>query len=340
MFMPKQIFGMLIAAVLAAGLLGCDDKAIHSYHAPPEPPPGRVVASSDGNAGGMPMAGASGPAVKWTVPADWREVEQGGAMRVATFQTGPASQPLEVAVTGGPGRVGGVLANINRWRGQMGLKPVTTVPEPMAEFEAKGLHGQIFEMTGIASSAAGRMMARPAPPQAPSQQQAQEGDAKPKRMLAAMILGPGWTWFVKAVDTPQRIDAHRDAIIDFAKSFHLASPDAALAGATAEASAGSSSMPMPMGQPRAGATRGAMGWTLPEGWQTQQANPPLMAAFQATTSNGPVRVTVARLPAMGGRVLPNINRWRRQVGLEPVPSLDAQPHEHVKVAGNEGCCSI
>lgn len=43
-------------------------------------------------------------------------------MRIATYKAPPG--PVEVSVTRFPGRVGGELANINRWRGQLGLTPI------------------------------------------------------------------------------------------------------------------------------------------------------------------------------------------------------------------------
>ncbi|MBL9087922.1 MAG: hypothetical protein JNM10_12365 [Planctomycetia bacterium] len=66
---------------------------------------------------------------QWTAPAGWT---QGPArsMRVATFvPTGAPSS--EVAVSILKGTAGGVRANLDRWRGQMGAAPLTD-----AEFEA------------------------------------------------------------------------------------------------------------------------------------------------------------------------------------------------------------
>ena len=46
-------------------------------------------------------------------------------MRRATFLVkGADGQSAEIAVSVFPGDVGGLMANINRWRGQIGLGPV------------------------------------------------------------------------------------------------------------------------------------------------------------------------------------------------------------------------
>jgi hypothetical protein len=65
---------------------------------------------------------------QWKLPAGWREVP-GGEMRFATLEIGPPEQALRLTVT--PlGRPDGelseyVLSNVNLWRSQMSLPPIT-----------------------------------------------------------------------------------------------------------------------------------------------------------------------------------------------------------------------
>lgn len=72
----------------------------------------------------------------WTLPQGWRELPASGtgpAARFATLQTGTADKPLDVAVTSLPLEgVEAIIMNINRWRTQMGLRPVET-KEQLAE---------------------------------------------------------------------------------------------------------------------------------------------------------------------------------------------------------------
>src|SRR5262245_5835634 len=68
---------------------------------------------------------STGPEAKpsWTLLEGWRQLP-GGEFRYATIQlsqTDSGSKPLEISVsTAG----GDVLANVNRWRGQLNLKPI------------------------------------------------------------------------------------------------------------------------------------------------------------------------------------------------------------------------
>jgi hypothetical protein len=60
--------------------------------------------------------------ITWTKPNGWRE-QPGAEMRYATFYVGPQDQPqLTVFKFSGP--AGSVLDNINRWRGQIGLRKI------------------------------------------------------------------------------------------------------------------------------------------------------------------------------------------------------------------------
>lgn len=65
------------------------------------------------------------PPLRWQVPPGWR-VGENKPGRLATFLVGPEKQPLELTVLGLPrqGQADSVLANVNRWRGQLGLPPV------------------------------------------------------------------------------------------------------------------------------------------------------------------------------------------------------------------------
>lgn len=64
------------------------------------------------------------PSLKWTVPETWKHVP-GSGMRHATFLIGDEKDGLQLTVIplGGSG-ARSVLQNVNRWRGQVGLKRI------------------------------------------------------------------------------------------------------------------------------------------------------------------------------------------------------------------------
>ncbi len=66
----------------------------------------------------------SGSEVSWTLPAGWTE-EKGRGERSATLRFGDGEPRLELSVSRLGGDGGGTLANVNRWRGQMGQGPLS-----------------------------------------------------------------------------------------------------------------------------------------------------------------------------------------------------------------------
>jgi hypothetical protein len=70
------------------------------------------------------FTGDADPKPSWTLPAGWQELS-GSEFRFATLripQASDAAKPLEITVSSAGGDV---LANVNRWRGQVGLAPIT-----------------------------------------------------------------------------------------------------------------------------------------------------------------------------------------------------------------------
>jgi hypothetical protein len=61
--------------------------------------------------------------IAWTVPHDWQPGPE-SKMRYATFYLGSPEHPLELTVFHFSVAAGSVLANVNRWRGQIGLRAI------------------------------------------------------------------------------------------------------------------------------------------------------------------------------------------------------------------------
>ncbi|MFP4157825.1 MAG: hypothetical protein ACLFU4_09440 [Opitutales bacterium] len=72
---------------------------------------------------GMAEAAAAAPELRYEVPTEWEEFPP-QSIRKANFRVEDASGRAEIAVTTFPGDVGGLLANVNRWRGQIELDPI------------------------------------------------------------------------------------------------------------------------------------------------------------------------------------------------------------------------
>lgn len=308
MFSSRPGLVFVIFAALALG--GCDRQEIHSYRIPrsKDASPETGVFGSPGQR--MPPAnvepptpGASAPKVVWTTPASWKSVESNQPMRLATLD----AHGVEVTIAAFPGSVGGLLANVNRWRGQIGLPPAADgdLPSLLKTTKEGNTEVSIVNMTGA------------------------DGDV----LLAAIISpGDGQTWFTKSKAKPAAIDAIRADFETFSKSFRIdaSAPAASANRPTPGAGAMPGAAPHSHHDSDADINSRLAAWKPPTNWKSEQvAVQFLTASFQATNAEGGAKATVASLMGDGGGLLPNINRWRGQLELDPLDDLAKQPSSNV-----------
>lgn len=127
----------------------------------------------------------------WSVPSAWTQTAP-GAMQVARFGVPEASgAKAEVFVSVFPNDTGGTLANVNRWRRQIGL-PETTEAElgdSVTQLEGAGAGAVYVELKG--------------PKQA---------------LLGAVVPRDGSYWFYKLMGDSAAVLPQKDAFRGFAKS--------------------------------------------------------------------------------------------------------------------------
>ena len=157
--------------------------ATNSHPAPAPAPAGGTMANT-----AVPTA--SGAALVWTAPAHWT-AKPAGAMRKGSYTIKGDGGEADLSITAFPGDVGGDLANLNRWRGQIGLAPIT-----QAEFETStqhvdrnGLHLTVVDITGSGAAAQG--------------------------ILGAMVPHEGATWFFKLMGPAALVAKEKAAFTAF-----------------------------------------------------------------------------------------------------------------------------
>lgn len=131
--MPPMTRSEIILGVVLSLAAGCRRDEVSHFTGPKEQaaPPGAFVAPPPMVGSGGPSAGAVPPppapsergSLKWTLPKGWTQTLSGGGMRYATLKA-PLEGRLDLSVVVLPGPAGGELANVNRWRGQIGLAPI------------------------------------------------------------------------------------------------------------------------------------------------------------------------------------------------------------------------
>ena len=140
----------------------------------------------------MEIASSEGRAKpKWSVPAQWKELPA-GQMQVAKFaipERGSAQAQVFVSVF--PSDTGGTLANVNRWRRQLGL-------------------GEVAEQD-LAS------LVKPLDPAHPEAMLV-ELTNNDKRLLGAIVPRGGSYWFYKLLGDNEAVVPEKDSFVAFAKS--------------------------------------------------------------------------------------------------------------------------
>lgn len=124
---PRSVLPLALAAFM---LGGCAREEIRSYRAPKEDPMATLPPAMRNTGGDTETAGA----LTWTAPDNWEEQTAGGMRRGSFAITGENGAKADLSVIAFPGDAGGLAANLNRWRGQIGL-PTLTADEVQASIE-------------------------------------------------------------------------------------------------------------------------------------------------------------------------------------------------------------
>jgi len=136
-------------------------------------------------------AADSAPKPKWTVPSQWEEVAP-GQMQMAKFNV-PArgSAKAEVSVSIFPNDTGGTLANVNRWRRQIGLPEVQAaeLPSLVSPLDLSNPDAILVDM---------------------------KSDSK--RMLGAIVPRGGSYWFYKLTGDAEAVAPEKESFVAFVKS--------------------------------------------------------------------------------------------------------------------------
>ncbi|MBV9392231.1 MAG: hypothetical protein JOY96_10095 [Verrucomicrobia bacterium] len=185
----RDLIGLALPALIVAG---CDNQKIEVYRIPKEQAAIEVIAPAQ----------PSSPA-RWTKPDDWQE-QALSEMRLASYKvTGPDGAVADVSVTAFPGDAGGLVANVNRWRGQLHLKPLNEeeLASTVQNLEVDGNSVRLvdFQGSGEVPHVAG--------------------------ILGAVLETPDRTWFIKMTGNHDFLEQQRENFLRFVNSFRFGSND-------------------------------------------------------------------------------------------------------------------
>lgn len=167
-------------------MVGCRDTGIRVYEVPKEAPTVITIHSSE----------KSDRDLTWTKPDSWTE-KAATSFRLASYAArGKGDRAVDISVTVFPDGAGGLLANINRWRGQIDLKPVDAagLEDLVTEIIIAGHPGSYVDMIGPAN------------------------DGDPSRIVGAILTIEGKTWFFKMTGSAEAVGSELAEFRELASS--------------------------------------------------------------------------------------------------------------------------
>lgn len=278
---------LLLSLPLCLG--ACRDSRVAAYRIPKEPD---LPAPAPAGPGGQMVDSTVAGDLVWTAPAGWKP-GAGSSMRKGSYAIGPEGGPAaDLAITAFPGNVGGDLANVNRWLGQLSRPPITgaELAATLTPFSANGLDMLVADLAGGPADT-------------------------PLRMLGVIVPHAGATWFFKLTGPDDLVAKEKPAFLEFLRTVRISAATAAAPAAPPPAGMA--------GPPVAPADGPGLKWVAPAHWQTKPASAMRKATYVVPGANGAAgELAVTAFPGDVGGELANLNRWRGQLALPPIAEAD------------------
>jgi len=256
-----------------------------------------------GHAAGGHGAGHGAPATpfSWALPDGWEE-RAPNSIRIANFgiEADPAAECYLASL---PGAAGGLVANVNRWREQMGLQAMPEVDiRAMPQKKMLGRNATFIDIEGEFTGMGGG------------------GTTAGYRMLGFLLELPQVSLFLKMTGPAATLEHERENFMALAASLQFGGGgDRKPAGGAAQGGAASS---------------GGLSWNAPEGWE-QQPSRSMRAVTYRPAGDPEAQCYVSIWPGNVGGLLMNINRWRGEAGAAPLTLAEIDAFPKTKALGRE-----
>jgi hypothetical protein len=144
----------------------------------------------------MQTSSESQSKAQWTVPPGWTQ-EPPAQMLLAKFSASDQAARAEISVSSFPGDVGGLLANVNRWRRQVGLPAIdeTQMAKAVQELDVQSDKGALLDVTGTDAKS-----------------------GQPARLIGVAVPHAGQTWFFKMIGDANVVAREKDPFTKFVQS--------------------------------------------------------------------------------------------------------------------------
>lgn len=289
------MLGWAVSLAALALLSGCGRQEIQVYAAPKDKAAPQAKAMAHNHAddphGAMQSdphgaMSSGGMELTFKLPDGWKE-KPAGQMRAAQFAV-PGKDGLDADVSVIP--LAGMTASrediLNIWREQLKL-PAVEKGSSDQQVESVVIAGQKADLYDMVSN---DLLVQ---------------DKAKMRILTAVLVRDQTSWFVKMSGPDDLVKQSKPAFQEFLKTISFGAAAAPQAH-TADAHSASADPSQPKLQ-------------APAHWQVVTPGPMLKFKYLVSEAGGKqAEVTISSLGGDGGGTLPNLNRWRGQLMLQPV----------------------
>jgi hypothetical protein len=208
----------LTAAALLVFSSGCDRGGVKVYKVdssdtvattpppvvvtPPKMPAGMPSAMPASMPGNLPAPDNSGlPRLKYTLPAGWTE-KAATQMRVASFDIAENGKTVDVSVI--PlGGLSGDVANLNRWRGQVGqpAQDETELKKAAEPVQVGSLPANLYDIAGTSP-----------------------GSGESVRIIGVILHTEETVWYFKMMGDAPLAEKNKAAFVELLKSVEFVAP--------------------------------------------------------------------------------------------------------------------
>jgi len=292
--------GFVMAVALLAGCKDNDRVQVYRVakspadsSAPENPGIGAMAPGAPIGAGDV-----QAPQITSEPPANWQP-QPLSEMRQASYLVKDGNgATADISLVMLPGSAGGVLENVNRWMSQLNLPAITGeklvqigqhIASPLGDVT-------LVDLEGLPKGA---------------------DPSKDGRIIGGISSEGGGTIFFKMRGNAALAESQKEAFINWIGSVRMAD-----SGAGAPVSSGAAPV-MPAPAPGAEQEKPGIKWEAPGEWKTIPASAMRYASFEVDGRDGAkADISVSVFDGDAGGDLPNVNRWRAQIGLPPVTGDD------------------
>jgi hypothetical protein len=278
--------------------------------------PGAAMGATGGSAGGV-TSGVAPSTFDYDLPEGWTTRPTTSMRLVNLVVARDPRAECSLVLLGGDG--GGLKANVDRWRGQMGLAPMSAAE--FAALDHAPLLGQDavrVDFTGAYAGMGGEAMSG-------------------YRMLGLLAVAPGGSAFLKFTGPADVVGAEVEAFYALGASLRpagTAAPAATGAAPSSGETAADTATPgatVVAGMREVGET---LSWIAPASWT--RGGPRMMREVTFTTdTSGATECYISSLGGDGGGIRSNFDRWRGQMGAEPLNDLEVAELPRIDSLGTQ-----